>query len=186
MTNVCVCACVPGSRPCPHCGDDQQLQDPIGGITAHSLVYASGHGAPSMPNLRVEILGNELIDTNGITVMAANCGMNNSLQITPVVPTAPLTQGFVVRGNTLRRTTPCEFAPQLATFGVNNSRFYWDFAEQTECAPCRDAPCADNGINVIGCVRGGLVEDNVAAGSVNVNATNGSHAVVSVRNAAGV
>lgn len=172
------------SRPCPHCGDDQQLQDPIGGLCTHSLVYESGHDAPSMPNMRVEILGNKLINTNGIVVMAANCGMNSSVQVTSAVPTAPLTQGFVVRGNTLVRTLPCGFAPRLALFGVNDTRFYWDFTAQKDCAPCKHgaAPCADNGINVIGCVRGGVVEANVVAGKVNVNATNGSRAVLAMRN----
>ena len=179
------------SRPCPHCGDDKQLQDPIGGLTAHSLVYQSGQNAPSMPNMRVEILGNTLIDTNGITIMAANCGINNSLQVTPVVPTAPLTQGFVVRRNTLRRTQPCLFAPQLDLFGANHSRFYWNFAAPAKntalCERCEGesaAACADNGINVIGCVRGGVVEGNVLdeGGRVNPNATNGSVTVLTLHN----
>lgn len=171
------------SRPCPHCGDNKQLQDPVGGLCAHSLVYESGHDHPSMPNMRVEILGNELIDTNGILVMASNCGMNSSVQVTSAVPTAPLTQGFVVRGNKLTRTVPCDFAPRLALFGANLSRFYWDFNVQDACSLCKGTTaCADNGINLIGCLRGGVVEANVVAGKVNVNATNGSRSVLAMRN----
>jgi hypothetical protein len=169
------------SRPCPHCGDGHQLQDPIGGICAHSLIYGSGKNA-HMPNARVEILGNTLTDTNGITVMAANCGANSSVvQVSPRVPYAPLTLGFVVRRNLLRRTRPCDFAPHLALF-QHNTRFYWDFDTSAGCAVCKTAVCADDTINVIGCVRGGVVEGNVVARAINVNATNGSRSVLALNN----
>ena len=88
-----------------------------------------------------------------------------------------------MRGNKLTRTMTCDFAPRLALFGANLTRFYWDFDAQDACSPCKGTTvCADNGINLIGCLRGGVVEANVAAGKVIVNATNGSQAVLALRN----
>eukprot|EP01050_Picozoa_sp_SAG11_P012267 SAG11_NODE_1354_length_5128_cov_3.183337_5_plen_230_part_00 len=175
------------SRPCPHCGDRGQLQDPIGGLCAHSLIYRSGKDA-HQPNLRVELLGNQLTNTNGIQVMSSNCGANSTLQVANWLPPprAPLTQGFVVRRNVLLAASEgrggggggLPFAPALALFGVNRSRFYWDFTATSK--GCATETCADNGINVIGCVRGGVVEGNQVPAPgygrsyVELNATNGS------------
>eukprot|EP01051_Picozoa_sp_SAG22_P002962 SAG22_NODE_138_length_18031_cov_5.796621_10_plen_118_part_00 len=114
--------------------------------------------------------------------MASNCGANSTLQVAGWLPppAAPLTQGFVVRRNVLTAAAGGPtFAPALALFGVNKSRFYWDFtADEPESAGCTAETCADNGINVIGCVRGGIVELNRAAGRLRLNATNGSQLVV--------
>eukprot|EP01045_Picozoa_sp_COSAG04_P048108 COSAG04_NODE_18289_length_446_cov_1.011527_2_plen_61_part_01 len=59
------------------------------------------------------------------------------------MPAAPLTQGFVVRRNTLSRTQPCDFAPSLELFGPNQSRFYWNFDSSPHCAKCRSEANAE-------------------------------------------